>query len=67
MRLLDGRAEVRRAAVLALANVTGERPPKTSAAAPSRSFDTLPQVETDTAAAVAWWKKRFANSQAAAN
>jgi HEAT repeat protein len=67
MRLLDGRAEVRRAAVLALANVTGERPPKTSAAAPSRSFDTLPQEETDTAAAVAWWKKRFAHSQAAAN
>jgi HEAT repeat protein len=59
VRLLDDRAEVRRAAVIALAKVTGESPPKTAATAPSRAWGALPDDIHDTAAAAAWWKSRY--------
>ncbi len=38
VQLLDDRAEVRRAAVIALAKVTGDAPPKTAATAPARAW-----------------------------
>jgi HEAT repeat protein len=62
VQLLDGRTEVRRAAVIALAKVTGEEPPKTAGTPPSRAFGALPDEAHDTAAAAAWWKQRFAIS-----